>query len=267
MKLLKYGIWLAKTFSLPLTILGIIEEANEEHSVQDVFSHAIVDLKKNNIDYDLQLVNGEVQKVLKSKKWEQNEILLIGSLNRPAWQRVLARRTVHQIIEEVPVPVIYAKETKKLLKNILICFGGLGRVARAHLYAVELAKQTHANLTLLHVIPPIDLDYPPVKEIQENWKHLLESDTFPAKKLRQAKSYADQEGVKSKIKLRHGDPINQILAELSENNYDLVCMGLPPHKPGILQRYNPNVTAEVAEKAPCPTLSVRSQDTEERSLE
>ena len=34
---IEYGVWMAKTFSMSLTLLGIIEASNDEHPVQDIF--------------------------------------------------------------------------------------------------------------------------------------------------------------------------------------------------------------------------------------
>ncbi len=254
---LKYATWLAKTFSVSLTLLGIIESSNDEHPVQDVFSKAVSYFKKEGIEYELQLINGETENVLREKEWDDDEILFVGTLGRSPLQHFFHRRTFHQIVEDVPAPILYLRHAKMPIKKILVCFGGLGHAQRVNKYAVEIASQTNAEITLLHVIPPVELDYPPIKEMQENWDHLLDTDTPPAKEILQAKQYATEKGIQTRISLRHGDPVNQILGELEENDYDLVCMGSSYSHPGLRQLYTPNVTAEIAESIKCPLLTVR----------
>ena len=53
--------------------------------------------------------------------------------------------------------------------------------------------------------------------------------------------------------------IEEILAELQDGDYDLVCMGSLYSAHGLRQMYAPNVTAEVADVIGCPVLTVRSQ--------
>jgi nucleotide-binding universal stress UspA family protein len=47
------------------------------------------------------------------------------------------------------------------------------------------------------------------------------------------------------------------LAENSEGNYDLICMGSPYSANALRQLYAPNVTAEIAESTNCPVLTAR----------
>ncbi len=254
---LEYAVWLAKNFSCSLTLLGVIETSNDEHPVQDVFSTAVPYFKEEGIEYELQLINGQTETILKEKKWEDNEILFVSTLGRSPLHHFFLRRTFHQIIEDVPVPILYMRDAKIPIKKILVCFGGLGHAERANKYAVEIASQMNAQLTLLHVVPPVELDYPPIKEMQENWDHLLDTDTPPAQELLQAREYGREKGIEPQISLRHGDPINQIIRELEENEYDLICMGSAHSHPSLRQLYTPNVTAEIAESINCPILTVR----------
>ena len=254
---LRYAVWLAKTFSMSLTLLGIIEKSNDEHPVQDVFSNAVPYFNKKGINYELQLINGETEAVLRDLKWADDEILLVSTLGRSPIYHSLSRRSFHQIVEDVPAPILYVRQAKMPIKKILVCFGGLGHAERIHKYAVNIAARAKAELTLLHVVPSVDLDYPPIKEMQESWDHLLDTDTLPAQELRKAKKTAEEKGVKTCVTLRHGNAVNQILAELEENSYDLACMGSAFSHPSLRQLYAPNVTAEIANEIKCPLLTVR----------
>jgi nucleotide-binding universal stress UspA family protein len=61
----------------------------------------------------------------------------------------------------------------------------------------------------------------------------------------------------AKAKARQGNIVEEILAEIKEGEYDLVCMGSAYSAHTLRQYYAPNVTAEVAEGARCPVLTAR----------
>ena len=254
---IKYSVWMAKTFSKPLTLLGIVEDSNEEHPVQEMFSRAVTFFREEGIKYDLQLVDGETENVLRDLSWSDNQMLFVGPLGRSNFQHWLQGRTFRQISEDVGVPILYIRKARLPIKKILLCMGGMGHAEMASKYATDIAAQTQALLTLLHVVPPVDLDYPPVKEMQENWDHLLDTDTPPAQELRRAQKYAREKGVQAQITVRHGNIVNQIVGELKENDYDLICMGSAFSHPSLRHFYAPNVTSEIADEINCPILTVR----------
>jgi nucleotide-binding universal stress UspA family protein len=59
------------------------------------------------------------------------------------------------------------------------------------------------------------------------------------------------------VKARQGNVVEEILAEVKEGNYDLLCMGSMYSSNALRQLYAPNVTAEIADGAPCPVLTAR----------
>ena len=115
----------------------------------------------------------------------------------------------------------------------------------------------HASVTLLTVVPPVDLDYPEARKIRENWKNLAETDTIPGRSLREGLKKALEAGLEARIKVRHGAVVEQILEEEKEGSYELICMGSQSAARSLRQLYSPNVTADVAEISQCPILTVR----------
>jgi nucleotide-binding universal stress UspA family protein len=75
--------------------------------------------------------------------------------------------------------------------------------------------------------------------------------------LRKALDLAKGTGLNAKALAREGNVVEQILAEIKEGEYDIVCMGSPYSAHSLRQYYTPNVTAEVAEAAHCPVLTAR----------
>ena len=109
----------------------------------------------------------------------------------------------------------------------------------------------------MYVVPPTDLDYPSTRGVQEHVDNLAETDTLPGRSLRKALEIAQGAGLNAKAKARQGNIVEEILAEIKVENYDLVCMGSAYSANTLRQYYAPNVTAEVADSASCPVLTAR----------
>ena len=106
------------------------------------------------------------------------------------------------------------------------------------------------------------MDYPEARAVRENWDHLTDTDTLLGRTLQKGLNKARKAGLKTDLKTRQGNVIEEILAELKDGDYDLVCMGSLYSAHGLRQMYAPNVTAEVAEVIGCPVLTVRYQPQE-----
>jgi nucleotide-binding universal stress UspA family protein len=160
-------------------------------------------------------------------------------------------------MEDISQPILYVVESKLPLKKALICIGGLGYEVTAEHLAMQMAMKTRAEITLLHVIPPAELDYPTARIVRENWQNLTETDTPVGRSLRQALSAAKENGLVASVKVREGNIVEEILGEVKEGMYDLLCMGSLYSSNSLRQLYAPNVTAEIAEAAKCPVLTAR----------
>jgi nucleotide-binding universal stress UspA family protein len=112
-------------------------------------------------------------------------------------------------------------------------------------------------VTILHVFHSTDVEYPGTRNVREHLKNLQDTDTLVGRSLRNALEVAQKEGLNAKATIRQGNVVEQILAEIKEGNYDMVCMGSPYSASSLRQLYTPNVTAEVAESVLCPVLTAR----------
>jgi nucleotide-binding universal stress UspA family protein len=170
---------------------------------------------------------------------------------------MLTGRSIRHLMGEVEQPILYVPESKLPLKKILICMGGLGYEIAAEHIAMQMAMKSQAEITLLHIIPQIDINYPTAKTVSDHWQNLAETDTPIGQCLRRALETAKNNGLTANVKARQGNVVEEILAEVKEGNYDLLCMGSMYSSSALRQLYAPNVTAEIADGAPCPVLTAR----------
>jgi len=259
---IEYGTWLAATLGKDITLLGVTENLNpaaidDHHPLEDVFARAVELFQQSGVTYNLEVQNGNAENIIPRKAKQGDYIIVLGPLGRPQLRRMLTGRSIRHLMEEIEQPILYVPESKLPLKKILACIGGLGYEVTAEHIAMQMAMKSRAEITLLHIVPPIDLNYPTAKTVSAHWQNLAETDTPIGRSLRQTLDVAKNDGLTASVKARQGNVVEEILVEVKEGNYDLLCMGSIYITNALRQLYEPNVTAEIANGVTCPVLSAR----------
>jgi nucleotide-binding universal stress UspA family protein len=259
---IEYGVWFAEAMQLKVTLLGVTESLksaaiDDHHPLENVFARAIELFEQKGIEYNPEIQNGEAEQVIPQKENSGDFITVVSPLGRPRIRRWLTGRSIRPLMEKIKGPILYVPEARLPLKKMLISIGGLGYEVVAENLAFEVAVASHADVTILHVITPNDLEYPGTRDIREHLNDLEDTNTLVGRSLRTALDIAQKAGLNAKPTTRQGIVVNEILAEIRKGNYDMVCMGSPYSATGLRQLYTPNVTAEVAEAAHCPVLTAR----------
>ena len=259
---IEYGAWMASVVDANVTLLGVNEKLNpaaidDHHPLEDVFEKAVELFQSKDLQYKLEVQNGDAEEIIPRKTRERDYITVIGRLGRPHIKRMLTGRSIRHLMEQIEKPILYVPEIKLPLKKVLICIGGLGYEITAENIAMRMAIKSNAEITLLHIVPPMDLDYPTARAVRDNWKTLSKTDTPIGRSLRQALDIAQESGLNAKVTARQGNIVEEIFLELKEGDYDLLCMGSPYSANALRQMYTTNVTAEVAETANVPILTAR----------
>ncbi len=259
---IEYGAWAASASSAHVTLLGIAEHLptdpiDAKYPLEDIFGRAVEVFEKNGLQYSLEVENGDAEQVIPREAHKRDAVTVTGRLARPPLRRFLSGRSIHHLLAAIATPILYVPRSCLPLKKMLVCSGGLGYEVSAEQVAIRLAAVSKAQVVLLHVAPPVDLDYPSARAELEHWRDLSIGDSLSGRYLRRALDAARAAGLEAQIKARQGNVVEEILAEIKEGQYDLVCMGSPYSGHGLRHLYGPNVTDEVAESAPCPILTAR----------
>lgn len=259
---IEQGTWLAATLELPITLLGITEKLDPAaidatHPLEAVFEYAVGVFEAHGAVYRLEVRNGGAEQVVTFEARQNDSIVVLASLGRPHFQRLMSGRSIRTFIEEVEKPLMYVPVARASAKKILVCVGGLGYDVNAEHIAMQIAMKSGAEITLLHIVPPIDLNYPTAQAVSRNWQHLTETDTPIGRSLRQSLENARSAGVTASVKVKQGNVIEGIIAESIEGNYDLLCMGSSYSVHSLRQMYSANVTAEIMDRVRCPVMTAR----------
>ncbi len=259
---IEYGAWLAGSMRMKITLLGVTEDLSpaaidDHHPLEDIFADAVSLFKERGVEYSLEVRNGEAEQVIPEKANQGNFITVVSPLGRPAIRRWLTGRSIRPLMEKIVGPILYVPQMRLPVKKMLISVGGLGYESVTESLGFQVAVASQAQVTILHVVPPSDLDYPSTREVRGHLNDLAETDTMPGRSLRRALELAKEAGLSAKVVAREGHIVEQILGEIREGEYDIVCMGSSYSANPLRQLYTPNVTAEVAEVAHCPVLTAR----------
>lgn len=259
---IEYGAWLAELMQVKIMLLGVTEKLSlaaidDHHPLEDIFTRAVELFQKKGVEYGLEVRNGVAEEVIPEKANQGDFITVISPLGRSRLHRWLAGRSFRVLIEQIKGPILYVPEIRLPLKKLLISAGGLGYEVTAEHLALQVATLSRAEVTILHVIPPTDLDYPTTRDVREHVSDLQDTNTVLGRSLKKAFDIAKAAGLNVKPMTRQGHVVEEILTEIEEGNYDMVCMGSHYSAHALRQLYIPNVTAEVAEAANCPMLTVR----------
>ena len=162
---IEYGAWLAESLKMKITLLGVTEVPNpaaidDHHPLEDVFERAVALLDEKGLPYSLEVRNGEAEEVIPEKANSGSYITVVSPLGRPRFRRMITGRSIRPLMERIREPILYVPEVRFPPKRILISAGGLGYEAAAENFALRIAAVHKAEVTILHVVPPADLDYP-----------------------------------------------------------------------------------------------------------
>jgi nucleotide-binding universal stress UspA family protein len=259
---IKYGAWFAETMQLKITLLGVTERLSpaaidDHHPLEDVFERAIRLFKEKGVAYSLEVQNGDVEEVISQRANRGEFITVVSPLGRSQIRRWLVGRSIRHFMATIANPILYVPEARLPLSKLLICVGGLGYEVNAEALALQIAMSSQAEVTLLHIVPPVNLDYPTARDASEHWRDLINTDTMLGRNLRKAVETVQAAGLTARVEVRQGHVVEEIVSAMKAANYDLVCMGSPFGGNALRQLYAPNVTAEIAESSRCPVLTAR----------
>lgn len=261
-KAIEYGAWLAELMQFRVTLLGVAEQRSHAaiddlHPLEDTFANAVALFQQRGVEYRLEVRNGHAEKLIPERSNQGDFLTVVSPLGRSRLRHWLTGRSFRVLMEEIKGPILYVPEIRLPLNNILISAGGLGYEVDAENLALQVATRSRADVTLLHVIPPTDLDYPTTRDAREHAGDLQDTDSILGRSLRKGLEIAQEAGLNTKLVTRQGHVVEEILSEVKGGNYDLVCMGSRYSAHTLRQLYTPNITAEVAESANSPLLTVR----------
>lgn len=179
------------------------------------------------------------------------DLIIVGSHGKHGLKKLVLGSDAEQIFRRARCPVltigprVHAQEAIDGFHNILFATDFSAGSLRAFQYALSLAEENQAHLTLLHVIPLVPLQH---------------QDSVAAEARTQLEELVPRDAAdwcKPECEVRFEFPAEAILNLVRERNADLIVMGVHKRAPFASAHLPWAISYEVVCDAPCPVLTVR----------
>ena len=184
------------------------------------------------------------------------DLVIIGTRGRTGLSKVLLGSVAEEIFRTVPCPVLtvgpHSDPGRANIREILFATDFASEAPAAAAYAVSLAQEFQARLTMLHVVPE-----PKPGELV-SWSDVRDSSTQLLRKLVPDEAEA---WCKPEYFVERGDASERILDLANLREVDLIVLGAQPERgvPGAATHLPIATAHKVVAHAKCPVLTVRSR--------
>lgn len=184
------------------------------------------------------------------------DLVVVGTHNLKGLKKMLLGSGAEQIFRQAKCPVLTVGPAAESgapregeFKRILFATDFGAGAEREAAFAFSLAQEHEANVTLLHV----------VSRVEDNSElGLALKNKAVSHELAELIPAGSEAWCKPEIRMRVGEPVNEILKAAKDVKADLIVIGAK-HKRGLGAGHALRTVAyQLAGTAPCPVLTVRS---------
>lgn len=190
------------------------------------------------------------------------DLIVMRSRRRPTTAAVYGS-TAEAVSRIAPCPVLVthpfgrsslaAPDGSLEARRILVAYDFWDDSEIALQQALGFAHQTHAEVHLLHVTPPLSPDVPELGWSAQSTQSMLHRQEL---RLQRAAAQAMSSGIVVVSHVRIGHPYREILGLAESESIDMICMGARGRDFGARSLFGSN-TDRVLRQAPCPMLIAR----------
>jgi nucleotide-binding universal stress UspA family protein len=237
----------------PENLAGVLEQIRR-YAEQEM-ANLLISGRLRGIPHQILLEQGQLWTVL-SGMMERNDIdlIVVGTRGRTGVQKLLLGSVAEEIFRLSQRPVLTVGPTvsgrapeETQLRQIVYATDFTPAAEQAAAYALSLAQEHQAHLTLLHVVRDADKVSPEsIARLQEFFVKRLEKIVPPETNL-----WCDPE-----FAVAFGVPAEGILEIAKNRHADLIVLGVRG-VPSFAGHLPPATAYKVVCQAPCPVLTVR----------
>jgi nucleotide-binding universal stress UspA family protein len=243
----------------PTTLLGIAEKAGDEKALRAALESEAEMLRKRGLEPAIVIRSGEpIRQILAETTSNEYDLAIIGARRKGSGGMYLRPEKTYEVIKAVPPPVLVAIGVCEHVERILVCTGGRRYSDDAVQMAAEIASCVGASITLLHVMAEPPAIYANLMRLEEDVDRVLASDSELGRNLRAQKESLEKRGVPVELRLRHGFALDQIFAQIRENDHDLVVTGTTQSTGNFRHYIMGDLTRGILNRADIPVLVARA---------
>jgi nucleotide-binding universal stress UspA family protein len=248
---------IAQACGAEVTLVGIVEAMPKETELQDrLRQHAHILLDRG-VKVELITKNGYPVEEIQVQAELGYDLVVIGAERKGTRGPFCMSAKAYKIIKMIQPPVLVVIGEKKTLKRVLICSGGRRYIDPAIALLGKMAGTTEVAATLLHVTAGAPLLYAHL--VPSDVEKLLASKSTLGRNLRREKEALTKFGIPVEVRVRQGFVVEEILKEVTANDYDMVVTGSAPAGGRLRTYVMGDVTSEIVNSVNCPVLVTRAR--------
>ncbi|NJK78555.1 MAG: universal stress protein [Chloroflexaceae bacterium] len=205
-----------------------------------------------------QIIPGDVQQaVLAAAEQQRYDLAILGRLNRPLG-RLLPGPRSKAITRRLKMSVLRVHGESRPIRRILLASGGnIYTFDNARLTAA-IAAPLGAEVTLVHVLSQEQLCFELIPDAQTAHEEFRYSDMMEASVLQEAVDLLCNLRVPTRLQVRVGPVLDEILAELATGNYDMLVVGAHRADDALERILLEDITSALLDHSPLPVLVVKN---------
>jgi len=197
------------------------------------------------------------------------DLVVLGTHGRTGLEHILLGSTAERVVRGAPCPVLTVRlahqpgrrsvaggagEASPAIRSVVVPVDFSDCSLEAWEYAVQVAKQFAASVTLLHVLEPVSygLDFT-LSHAQDERRMRERLET----RLSDMVGLLETQGLTGRHVLCGGTPADSILEGAARDGCDLIVVGTHGRR-GVSHFVSGSVVEAVLRRAVCPVLSVKS---------
>ena len=162
---------------------------------------------------------------IREKIAEGYGLLMLGPQAKSCRKHLLAPHFHETLAKELSISLLVVPNTRWPISRILVLIQGEAHVDAAVEWGIRLAKASHAEITLLSIVPQPPVMVQGMKRFGSGLPELLSTETRLGQHLHWAAGRLVDEGLDGTLQLNHGLPEWELRGELLDRDHDIVVMG------------------------------------------
>lgn len=251
--LLQYGAMLANVTGGPVTVLTAAAERAAGEQLTEFFLKGL-SAAAPDANYHSR-VGRLATEVLTQLHAGAYDLLVVAGASKP---NVRADAALRDLIRRSPIPILIVKGERAVIRRMLFCTAGGEPGKRGIVYGGRLARRAVAGTTLLYVEPMPTPSVPvPFQASAPRPTGAVEPPPWILSHLEEGARTLLNQGITTTVKYRRGAVVDEIFAEASEQDYDLIVVGR--HFQGVPARQANDLSAEIVRRTDRPVLVVTGE--------
>lgn len=265
---LQYAIEVSEAFNSEIIVLNVMQEENLSENTENLLKDAInirfedslkaLDpSKKKRVSF--QIGKGVVfEQIIRISLREDINVIIAGAGTDEENENYKLSTDMEKLLRKSQIPLWVIKNSDKIQFRKILCPVDFSDAStRALNNAIILASKFNAELSVMYVFTPIDIQSPRIQVDNEQEKKIQKKRL--SKEFEEYLSGFNLNGISYKTILKKGQPHQIILSTIEKENFDLLMMGTTG-RTGISRIFMGSVTEKVARELPCSFITTKSKD-------